>query len=115
MRKTFLGLALSVLIVLPAHFGYAADDESLVLYLPFDEGDGEVAEDLSMYGNDADIISNTEWVDGKYGNAVEISGASVDCVVVPNSDSLMIEGEITMMSWSKSLSENLIFCYNVCC
>ena len=99
MRKLFLGLVLSVLVILPAHFGYADVDESLVLYLPFDEGDGEVAEDQSQYGNDAEIISNTEWVKGKYGNAVEIIGANVDCVVVPNSDSLMIEGEISMMAW----------------
>ena len=100
MRKLFISLVLSVLIILPVHLGYAADDDSLVLYLPFDEGSGDVAEDQSMYGNDAEIfLDNVEWVEGKFGNAVEIIGENVDCMVVPNSDSLMIEGEITLMAW----------------
>jgi len=95
MKKLFLSVVLMSLMVC---FGYA--DESMVLYLPFDEGQGNVAEDLSNYGNDAEIsLDNVEWVEGKYGNAVEISGENAESLVIPNSDSLMIEGEITLMAW----------------
>lgn len=100
MKRSVLGLVLVALMILPAHFGYAIDD-TIVLYLPFDEGTGKKAKDRSMYGNDADIIKNTEWVAGQIGGAVEITGTTTDAVVVPSSDSLKIEGEITMMAWIK--------------
>ena len=97
MKRFFLCLVLVGLIVLPVHFGHSDVDETLVIYLSFDEGNGKEAKDQSMYGNHAQIISNTEWVDGIYGKAVEVTGQSVDCVKVPPADSLKITGEITMM------------------
>ena len=97
MRKLFLGVILSVLIILPVHFGYAADDDSLVLYLPFDEGSGDTSEDQSMYGNDAAI--NIDWGDGHSGSAVAISGVADNFVVVEHSESLVMDGEITIMAW----------------
>ena len=98
MRKIALILAL---VMFPAHLGYAATDETLVVYLPFDEGTGEKIEDQSSYGHDAEIIANTEWVEGRFKNAISISGQSVDCVIIPAADSLKIENEITMMAWVK--------------
>ena len=94
MRKLFLYAVLLTLVIFQAHFGYAAIDESLVLYLPFDEGSGGEAKDQSKNGNHAQI-GDAEWVDGKYGSA--ITGQS--CTIVPHSASMVIEDEITMMSW----------------
>jgi len=56
-----------------------------------------------MYGNDGEIVdtANTGWADGKYGSGIEITATTADPVVIPNSDSLMIEGSITMASWIK--------------
>ena len=99
MRKLFLSLALAALITLPAHFGYAEIDETLVLYLTFNEGEGEEAKDLSQYGNHGELIGDVDWVEGKFGKAIEVLGNGENAVVVPHTDSLVIEGEITMMAW----------------
>lgn len=45
----------------------------LVLYLPFWEGAGSVAEDVSPYRNHATLYGPT-WVDGKLGKAVSFDG-----------------------------------------
>lgn len=102
MRRSVLSLILLFLITLPAQLAYCLADETMVLYLSFDEGIGKDIKDQSMYDNDARIIANTEWVEGRYGSAVAISGEAVDCVVVQNSESLQITGEITLMAWIKS-------------
>ena len=104
MKRLILSLSLVALIML-TYFGHAAlDDETILLYLSFDEGTGNEVRDQSQYGNHGEIINNTEWVDGPpgFGRAVEISGENTDCVVVPGSDSLRITGEITMMAWINS-------------
>jgi hypothetical protein len=70
--------------------------ESLVLYMTFDEGAGDVVKDLSGKGNDG-TVKNTKWVDGKIGKALEFSGSSY--VDIPNSDSLSMEQAVTVMAW----------------
>lgn len=75
-------------------------DDSLVLYLTFDEGKGKEASDSSKYVNKGTLEGGTEWKDGKYGKAVLFSSEG-DQVVVQNSESLNIEGKITIMAWSK--------------
>ena len=62
----------------------ATQDETLILYLPFDEGLGKKAEDKSQYGHHAQLINNYKWVDGKFGKAVEISGEEDTDVVKTN-------------------------------
>lgn len=99
MKKLFLIL---VLVISPAHLVHAAIDETIVLYLSFDEGKGEEIRDHSSFGHHAQMVGNTEWVDGKSGKAVQITGESTDCVVVPAADSLKIQGQITLMAWIKS-------------
>lgn len=78
---------------------YALDKNGLVLYLSFDEGDGEVAMDASDYGNDGELIGGAEWVEGKFGTAVHLPEAG-DFVEVPTSESLDIIEEITMEIWA---------------
>ena len=101
MKRLLLSLVLMALM-LPAYLGYAAIDDSIVIYLSFDGGTGKKVKDQSKYGNHGDIVENTEWADGKFEKAVKISGETTDCVVIPASDSLKIEGKITMMAWINS-------------
>ena len=102
MKRLLLSLVLEALIMLPSYFGYAVVDETILIYLSFDEGTGKDVKDQSQYGNHGAIVNNTEWTDGKFKKAVEIAGENTDCVVIPPSDSLKIEGEITMMAWINS-------------
>jgi len=79
---------------------YALDKDGLVLYLPFDEGSGEVAKDASGSGNDGEFQGDAEWVEGKFGMAVHLP-LGKNYVEVPHSDSLDIKEEITMEIWAK--------------
>ena len=98
MKKLLLGLAVVSLMI-----GYAYADDSMVLYLTFDEGSGNTVADSSVYGNDGEIVdtANAGWGEGQFGSALEITAETTDAVVIPNSDSLMLEGAISVMAWIK--------------
>ena len=69
-------LLVIVLALIPI-MGYTAGDlDGLVIYLPMDEGKGNVAEDLSPLGvNDGKLIQDAKFVpNGKYGGAIELDG-----------------------------------------
>ena len=78
---TFL---IAVLLILAgvlwfSSLGVAAEVEGLLLYLPFDEGDGAEAKDLS--GNNFNgELNGPQWVTGMFGKALEFDGD--DFVVV---------------------------------
>ena len=72
--------------------------EDLVLYLPFDAGVGTTAIDASKHGNNG-IVHNARWVQGKEGEAIELTGQRDGWVEVPDSPSLDITDEITLMAW----------------
>ena len=83
---------------------------NLVLYLPFDEGNGNVAHDYSGFGNDGtlkdanasneDGSSLARWVSGKAGHALSFDGVD-DYVEVSNSPSLNPSDEISVEAWVK--------------
>ena len=57
MRKNILFLfSLLVIIVLDS---YAVLDENLVLYLPFDEGKGDIAKDTTKHKNNSKLNINS--------------------------------------------------------
>ena len=68
-----------------------------------DEGSGDVAKDSSGNGNDGELVEDPQWVDGKFGKALEFDGAAsyVNC---GNDESLNIEagGSVTMCAWVKA-------------
>ena len=104
MRCSGLCLVVMGLITVFGAMGEAtqAQDESLVLYLHFDEGGGDKVKDASMYGNNGVLMNDPKWVQGQpdYGTALEFStGVRVNWVEVPHSESLNITDEITMMAW----------------
>lgn len=79
---------------------YALDLKGLVLYIPFDEGSGKTAKDISGNGNDGSLQGKVDWVPGKFGKAVSIKeDAANNMVVVKDSNSLDITDAISMVAW----------------
>jgi len=73
-----------------------AEFESIVLFLPFDEGAGDVVKDLSGKGNDGKI-KGAGWVAGKINKALEFNGSNY--VEIPDSESLSVDKAVTVMAW----------------
>ena len=92
---------LIIMLSLWAGSVYAIDKEGLVLYLPFDEGSGNVARDVSGNGNNGSLKGKCEWVEGKIGKAIHIHQVTDEYVEVPHSDSLDIRKAITLELWAK--------------
>ena len=89
----------SILIILAGSHVCAAPNDSLVLYLTFDDTRGGTAKDQSLYGNDGTLEGDPQQVKGKFGNALELNG-STDYVRIPKSDSLNFdEGSFTFEAW----------------
>ena len=79
-----------------------AEDASLMLYLSFDELNGNQAIDHSRYGNHGRLVGNPRLVQGKFGNALEFNGQS-DWVEIPHDESLTVNRNVTVMAWVYAL------------
>jgi len=90
---TFLGLAF-LLASMPLYA--QATDESLVLYLSFEQ---EPPEDLSVNEHDIELVGNPKSVDGKIGKALEFSGSNY--VKVPINDILQVREQFSVVFWVK--------------
>lgn len=77
------------------------DDKSLVLYLSFDEGKGDVTKDGSQYGQDGSLTNKPSWVDGKVGKALEFDGTKGQYVQVPITDTLQLTEAFSAAFWVK--------------
>ena len=77
---------------------WAANEEGLVAYCPFDEGLGAVARDRSGNGNDGKIIGGAKRAKGPWGSALKFDGKDdyIDCGA---SESLNISSAGTVMIW----------------
>lgn len=73
--------------------------DGLVCWLPSNDGIGNVT-DYSGFMNHG-LISGASWVDGKYGKALSFDGIDNHAVTVPNSASLSISNELTIILWLK--------------
>jgi len=95
MQRCFIiGIVMLFLLISLAQ---AKLQDGLALYLPFDEGQGTVAKDLSDKKNDG-AIKKAEWVDGKFGKALKFS-ADDTFVEVPFSKDFKITEGITLGAW----------------
>lgn len=83
------------LMALPAW----AADQSLVLYLPFDEGAGTIARDVSTYNNPGTIIGAT-WVASPRGTALEFGNSSR--VTIPTLPQYNVTTATSVMAWVKT-------------
>jgi len=99
MRIVFLNLLAASLLMMFSALAESKQDESLVLYLSFDEGKGNVTNDLSQYKNNGSMQGNAKWVDGKSGKALLFDGSNH--VGVPHNDTLNLEGAHTISYWLK--------------
>lgn len=86
-----------VLLLLPSEDCNAAP-EGLVSAWLLDEGDGDIARDASGNGHDGEV-RNANWVEGKFGNALEF-GPADSAVVIPHSDDFTLEF-FTVTGWVK--------------
>ena len=88
-------------VLLVTTYATAGLEDDLVIYLTFDNVKNEQVLDASGEKLHADLISNTNFVKGRYGNAIHIArdAQRTDCVNVLADDMLKIKGEITMMAW----------------
>ena len=96
MKQFICFLAVAV-FMMSCMLAYAADpDKDLLIYLPFDEGKGNKADDIGPNGFTGDI-KNAKWVEGVVGQALHFNNGSV------NFDPLKIDQpkEMTIEFWFK--------------
>jgi parallel beta-helix repeat protein len=72
--------------------------EGLVSRWKFDEGTGSTAYDSA--GDNHGTVHGAQWITGKVGGALSFDGLN-DHVLVPDNDSLDMDGEVTAAAWVK--------------
>ena len=88
MRRLLLTFAIGSLLILPSltNAQKYANDDSLILYLPFNEGEGDTAFDRTRLGNHGKLEGGPQWVKGKHGKAIEFDGDD-DVVIIETKNS----------------------------
>jgi len=95
IKKHFIiNVAMFFLLV---SFAGADLKDGLVLYLPFDEGRGQIANDLSGKKHNGSI-EKAEWAEGKFGRALKFNGVD-SFVEIPFADDFIITDAITLGAW----------------
>ncbi len=96
-------LILMLALTLWSVIAYGAADPTMVLALSFDEGQGKVAKDSSKFGFDGVVKAN--WVNGRFGKALEFDGSGADSVVVADEPELLLLEGGTLMAWAFIMTE----------
>lgn len=99
MKRSVLYSLLIALTLITSGYAIADFDKDLVVYFTFDNINGKRILDESGNGLHAEVVKDTKFVKGKYGNGIHIINDTEDCVNVPTADELEISEEITMMAW----------------
>ncbi|HIE26084.1 TPA: LamG domain-containing protein, partial [Candidatus Poribacteria bacterium] len=97
MKITGMFLLTMIFLIWSAN-GYGATDETLVLALSFDDGQGKTAKDSSQYSFDGKISGGAKWVKGKFGKALEFDGVDGMVEVADEKELLLLDGG-TLMAW----------------
>lgn len=98
---------LIILLLAPVASEAKLRDNTVVLYLPFDEGKGEEVKDFSKSGKVGVLGSKGKklpaWVDGKFGKALEFDGETNFVQIQETSDFSFANdpGTITLAAWVK--------------
>jgi len=75
----------------------ASADDSLLVYLPFDDGNPN---DISDNGNNGEYVGDVKQAEGKFGKGIELDGSNY--VDIPWSDSIDVaDGDFTVEIWFK--------------
>ncbi len=89
-----------VILLVLSSFAYAQKDKDLVIYLPFDEGSGDVTKDVGPLKLEGKLVAKPGWVDGKFGKALMLGGApSGQYVQIDHQPKLDADTVVTVMSW----------------
>lgn len=80
---------------------HAALDDSVILYLPFDEGTGDATKDLAKKPHPTEIVNKPAWTDGKFGKALQFDGTKQQYVKVPLTDDLQLVDKFSVSFWVK--------------
>jgi len=97
MRYTFF---IVLMLVICVSASYALSMKGAVMILPFDEGSGKVAKDISGNKNDGALMGDASFVAGKYGKAVKVTdGDGGNMVVVKANATLDVTDAITFGGW----------------
>jgi len=100
VKKMVFLLTVALSFAMLPHLAQAVEDTAdLVLYLPFDEGQGADAIDASGNGNDGELLGGAEWADGHIGGGIRLSEIP-DLVEVADSPTLDIEESLTLAIWA---------------
>jgi len=79
-----------------------AVDNSIVLWLLFNEGSGDTVKDSSNYKNDGKI-TGAKWVEGYKGSALSFAAGANNFVEIPSSDSLQLSDKgLIIAVWFKT-------------
>jgi len=103
MRVTyFLASVVILFAVILVGLSHAEIDPETVMGIwLFDEDKGDMARDSSGNGHDGELIGGPEWVEGKFGSALEFNGNWVE---VLDSPELNPETTLTITVWVKPIS-----------
>jgi hypothetical protein len=99
-KLNFLSLLILAIIGLLLYIPsiYAEIDPHTVAAWAFDEGEGDIAEDVSGNGHDGELLDGAEWSkDGKFGGAIKFDGVEAH-VEIPHADDLNLES-FTIEAW----------------
>ncbi len=96
--KLFTTILIFVLICSVINTWALKDDKALVLYLPFDEGNGDTAMDASESNLEATLNGATWSTDGKIDGCIHLE-TTEHYVEIEDVDELDITGEITIQTW----------------
>jgi hypothetical protein len=107
LRCLAVCFVLAGFLLTPLAMGAKLLDDTVLLYLPFDEGEGEEVKDLSKSGKTGVLGTKgknlPEWVPGKFGTALEFDGETnyVQIEDTPDFSFASDPGEITLAAWVK--------------
>jgi len=112
LKSAIVCFLLVGLLLAPLATEAILEDASIVLYLPFDEGIGDQASDLSKSGKTG-VLGSTgtdlpKWVTGKFGKALEFDGKTnfVEVQETPDFSYASDPGTMTLGAWVKVLNTN---------
>ncbi len=97
-KLALISLMTLVLLLLCISVVLGQAEQFLVGYWPFDEGAGKAAKDASGKGHNGELINDANWVQGKFGKALDF-GAGGGYVVVKDDDELDLADAVTVMCW----------------
>jgi hypothetical protein len=96
MIRSFIIVGCFLLLFLP--YAHAAIDPNLIMYLPMDEGDGNIVKDASPNGFNGELKQNGfKWIDGVKGKGLElVSGTDIQ---IPDNAKLDGMKALTLEIW----------------